>query len=295
MTFLQWVDRLKSRSIGHYRQRRALERFAANRLAVLGLACLFLLSLFALIGPWLITADPLAQDVSAALQTPSMERPCGTDQLGRDVCARLAYGARASLLAGLLAVVAGGVSGAILGLIAGYLGGTIDRVIMRVMDGLFAMPAILLAIVVVAWLGPNLTNAVLAIALVRVPGTARIMRASVLAVVPSEYVVSARLTGGSDWHIIRRHVIPNSLAPLIVETTIGFAFAILSVAALGFLGLGAQPPNPEWGAMISEARNYMYSAFYITLFPGIAIFVATVSANLIGDGLQDASNPKLSR
>ena len=121
------------------------------------------------------------------------------------------------------------------------------------------------------------------------------MRASVLTVVPSEYVVSARLTGGSDWHIIRRHVIPNSLAPLIVETTIGFAFAILSVAALGFLGLGAQPPNPEWGAMISEARNYMYSAFYITLFPGIAIFVATVSANLIGDGLQDASNPKLSR
>jgi peptide/nickel transport system permease protein len=256
------------------------------------LALMFMLCL-ALLAPLLAPADPLAQDLNRSMQAASREHPCGTDELGRDVCSRVIYGSRASLAAGFFAVIVGGLVGTGLGVVAGYFSGWTDRVIMRGLDVVFALPAILLAIVIVTMLGPSLTNAILAVAIINIPPSARLMRSQVLTIMPRAYILACRVIGVDDLGILIRHVLPNSMAPLIVQSTVGLAFAILSTAALGFLGLGAQPPMPEWGAMISGGRAYLYSAFGISLFPGLAILVTTISLNLVGDGLQDALNPKL--
>jgi peptide/nickel transport system permease protein len=270
-----------------------LRRFARNRLAVVGGIVLTLMLSVAVFAQFLAPSDPLAQDFNHSLEPPSREHPCGTDELGRDICSRVMYGGRASLAAGFLAVLVGGSVGTMLGLTAGYFGGWVDRTVMRGLDVVFALPAILLAIVIVTMLGPSLTNAILAVAIVNIPPTARVVRAEVLTITPRAYILACRVIGARDSRIVVKHILPNAMAPLIVQLTVGLAFAILSTAALGFLGLGAQPPMPEWGNMISGARAFLFTRFEISVFPGVAILLTTVSLNLVGDGLQDALNPKL--
>jgi peptide/nickel transport system permease protein len=278
---------------GHERRWLGVKRFARNRLAVVGSLLLVFMAFVALLAPVLAPSDPVTQDLSGAMKPPSWEHPFGTDQLGRDILSRVIYGSRISLQIGFVSVGIGGLVGTIIGVTAGYVSGWTDRLVMRAMDVMLALPAILLAIIVVTWLGPSLTNAMIAIAVVQIPRTARLMRSATLAIMPREYILASRVTGAGSLGIMRRHVLPNALAPLVVDSTIGLAFAILTAAGLGFLGLGAQPPTPEWGAMISEGRSFLYSAFYVTLFPGMAILLATISVNLVGDGLQDALNPRL--
>jgi peptide/nickel transport system permease protein len=270
-----------------------LRRFGRNRAAIFGACILVLLIVVALFAPFLAPADPLTPNFSEALRPPSANHPFGTDHMGRDIYARVVHGSRISLRVGFLSVIIGGLVGTVLGVLSGYFGGWADRLVMRGMDVMLALPAILLAIVVVTWLGPSLTNAMLAIAIIRIPRTARLMRSVVLTIMPKEFILACRVIGVSDPRILVRHVLPNAISPLIVESTIGLAFSILTAAGLGFLGLGAQPPTPEWGAMISEGRTFLYSAFQVTMFPGLAILATTVSVNLVGDGLQDALNPRL--
>jgi peptide/nickel transport system permease protein len=270
-----------------------VKRFARNRLAVVGSLLLVFMTFVALLAPVLAPSDPLLQDLSEAMKPPSREHLFGTDQMGRDVLSRVIHGSRISLEVGFVSVGIGGFVGTILGVIAGYVGTWADRLIMRAMDIMLALPAILLAIIVVTWLGPSLTNAMIAIAVVQIPRTSRLMRSATLAIMPREYILASRVIGAGSLRIVRNHLLPNALAPLVVDSTIGLAFAILTAASLGFLGLGAQPPTPEWGAMISEGRSFLFSAFYVTLFPGMAILLTTISMNLVGDGLQDALNPRL--
>jgi peptide/nickel transport system permease protein len=270
-----------------------LRRFARNRLAVVGSIVLTLVLSVALFAQFLAPSDPLAQDFNRSLEPPSRDHPCGTDELGRDICSRVIYGGRASLAAGFLAVLVGGLAGTLLGLTAGYFGGWVDRLVMRALDVVFALPTILLAIVIVTMLGPSLTNAILAVAIINIPPTARVMRSQVLTITPRPFILACRVIGANDSRIVLHHILPNAMAPLIVQLTVGLAFAILSTAALGFLGLGAQPPMPEWGNMISGARAFLFTRFEISVFPGLAILLTTVSLNLVGDGLQDALNPKL--
>jgi peptide/nickel transport system permease protein/dipeptide transport system permease protein len=217
----------------------------------------------------------------------------GTDDLGRDILSRLVYGARVSLLVALATVGIAVFFGSILGAISGYYKGFLDNIIMRFMDILLAFPHILLAIVIMAYLGPGLTNAMIAIGIIYIPRFARIVRASVLEEYEKDYVTASRSVGARDWRIIFVAIFPNCLAPLIVQTSLGFASAILDAAALGFLGLGAQPPTPEWGAMIAMGRSHILRAWWVMTFPGIAILFAVLGFNLFGDGLRDALDPRL--
>ena len=233
------------------------------------------------------------QDLVNRLQGPSAEHLLGTDELGRDILMRLLWGARYSLFMSLLSIGAALVFGGMLGAVAGYFGGLIDNVIMRIMDILLSMPSMLLALTVVAALGTSTFNVVVAVAISFVPSFARVLRSSVLQVKENEYIEAARAIGANNFRIITKFVIPNSLAPIIVQGTLGVANAILTVASLSFVGLGVQSPTPEWGAMLSNARTYMREAWHITVFPGIAIMLAILSLNLMGDGLRDALDPKL--
>ena len=233
------------------------------------------------------------QDLVNRLQGPSAEHLLGTDELGRDILMRLLWGARYSLFMSLLSIGAALVFGGMLGAVAGYFGGLIDNVIMRIMDILLSMPSMLLALTVVAALGTSTFNVVVAVAISFVPSFARVLRSSVLEVKENEYIEAARAIGANNFRIITKFVIPNSLAPIIVQGTLGVANAILTVASLSFVGLGVQSPTPEWGAMLSNARTYMREAWHITVFPGIAIMLAILSLNLMGDGLRDALDPKL--
>ena len=233
------------------------------------------------------------QDLVNRLQGPSAEHLLGTDELGRDILMRLLWGARYSLFMSLLSIGAALVVGGMLGAVAGYFGGLIDNVIMRIMDILLSMPSMLLALTVVAALGTSTFNVVVAVAISFVPSFARVLRSSVLQVKENEYIEAARAIGANNFRIITKFVIPNSLAPIIVQGTLGVANAILTVASLSFVGLGVQSPTPEWGAMLSNARTYMREAWHITVFPGIAIMLAILSLNLMGDGLRDALDPKL--
>ena len=219
----------------------------------------------------------------------------GTDQVGRDILSRLLYGARYSLFIGIVVVTLSLVSGIILGLIAGYFRGWIDTVIMRLMDIILAFPSLLLALVLVAVLGPGLTNAMIAIALVYQPHFVRLTRASVMSEKTSDYVVSARVAGAGPIRLMTRTILPNCLAPLIVQATLSFSTAVLDAAALGFLGMGAQPPTPEWGTMLAEAREFILRAWWVVTLPGLAILITVLAINLIGDGLRDALDPKLKR
>ena len=264
-----------------------------NRLAMTGVVIVTLLIFITLFGPALSRYDPVAIDMSARLQPPSLEHLFGTDDFGRDVLSRVLSGAAISLKVGLIAVGISLIVGTTAGTISGYYGGLLDEVTMRVMDILFAFPAILLAIAILAALGPGVGNAMIAIGIVYTPIFARITRGSVLTVREEVYIDAARASGCGDSRIMARHILPNVAAPIIVETTLSLAFAILAEAALSFLGLGTQPPDPSWGRMLSERRAYILDGPWLGIFPGLAIMFTVMGFNFLGDGLRDALDPRL--
>jgi peptide/nickel transport system permease protein len=263
-----------------------------NRLAVFGLVVLAAFVVVALFGDALAPYGRNEQQVTDRLEAPSWSHPFGGDQLGRDVFSRVLIGAEASLRVALVAVGIALVAGAALGLVAGYYRGWLDDVVMRLMDVLFAFPAILLAIAILAIRGRGATNAMIAIGIVYTPIFARVTRASVLTVREEAYVRAARSVGAGDLRIIRRHVLPNVATPIIVQTSISLAFAILAEAALSFIGLGTQPPEPSWGIMLSDGRDYVQDAWWLTVFPGLAIVLVVLAFNVVGDALRDALDPR---
>jgi peptide/nickel transport system permease protein len=269
-----------------------LKALLANKLAVVGLVVLAALVLAAVFGRQLAPYGVNAIDVANRLQPPSGDHLFGTDELGRDIFSRVLVAARVSLQVGIIAVGISLVVGVTLGLVAGYYGGKVDSVIMRLMDMLFAFPAILLAIAILAVLGPGLTNAMIAIGIVYTPIFARICRASVLSVRDQVFVRAAKSIGARDVRILRLHVLPNVMAPLIVQTSLSLAFAILSEAALSFLGLGVQPPQPSWGRMLFDGRGFIEQAWWMGVFPGLAIFITVLAFNIVGDAARDALDPK---
>lgn len=268
-------------------------RFCRNKQAMIGLAMLLLLIFAAVFANIIAPYDPVEQNLLIRLQGPSAAHWFGTDELGRDIFSRILYGARISLTVGLIAVSISCVAGCALGAIAGYYGGILDTVIMRISDIMMAIPSILLNISIVAALGTGLQNVMIAIGISSVPAYCRIMRASLLSLKNQEFVDASRVAGSTDFYIIMHHIIPNSLAPLIVQATLKIGGAILSCASMSFIGLGIVPPTPEWGAMLSTGRDFLRDAPYLTAFPGLAIMFAVFSMNLIGDGLRDALDPKL--
>lgn len=271
-----------------------LTRFARNRLGVLGVILLLIVGLAATVGP-LVTASPRQQNVVVRFQGPSLDHLFGTDELGRDIFSRVVNGARISIASALFAVAVGLCGGTLLGLIAGFVEGKVGMTIMAAMDLLLALPAILLAITIAARLGPGLISAMIAAGLVGLPNYARLARGSTLAMKRREFVEAARATGASRGRIMVRHILPNILTPLIIQATIGVGNAILLVSALGYLGLGAQPPTAEWGRMLSDAQKYILDATYIGIFPGLAIALTVIGFNLAGDGLRDALSPSARR
>jgi dipeptide transport system permease protein len=275
--------------------------FSANRGALVGLALLSVIFLAALLAPLFAPHPPNAQYRDATLLPPVWQEGgrsgflLGTDAVGRDIFSRLVYGARFSLFIGAVVITLALTSGIVLGLIAGFFRGWIDTVIMRIMDVILAFPALLLALVLVAVLGPGLMNAMIAIALVDQPHFVRLTRGAVLNEKGKDYVVSARVAGAGPIRLMTRTILPNCLAPLIVQASLAFSNAILAAAALGFLGMGAQPPTPEWGTMLAEAREFILRAWWVVTFPGLAILITVLAINLVGDGLRDALDPKLKR
>ena len=269
------------------------QRFQRHRAAVAGLGLLLLLSALALTGPLLTPYDPARQILSAALQPVSAAHPLGTDHLGRDLLARLLYGGRLSLLIGFLAVGFGLAVGVPLGAVSGFQGGLTDLLIQRLADILLSFPGFLLALSLVAILGVGLQNVIISVGLSAVPSFIRLVRASVLSIREQAYVEAAEALGQRRAVIIVRHVLPNAMAPVIVQATLSLGFAILVAAGLGFLGLGVQPPTPEWGTMLGEGRQYIFRTPALTTYPGLAIFLAVLGFNLFGDGLHDALNPRL--
>ncbi len=275
--------------------------FSQNRGAVIGLIVFALLVLTAFFAPLLAPHDPTQQYRDALLVPPIWSEGgragflLGTDAVGRDMLSRLIYGAQYSLFIGVVVVSIALVGGVIIGLIAGYYGGWVDTVIMRVMDVILAFPSLLLALVLVAILGPGLINAMIAIAIVYQPHFARLTRAAVMGEKAREYVTAARVAGASNLRLMFKTILPNCLAPLIVQATLSFSSAVLDSAALGFLGMGAQPPASEWGTMLAEAREFILRAWWVVTFPGLAILTSVLAINLMGDGLRDALDPKLKR
>ena len=268
-------------------------RVLKNRSIALGSLVLTVIVAASLAAPLLTDHDPVKLNPRARLQAPSAEHPFGTDHFGHDVFARVLYGGHISLQVGLFAVLLAASSGTLLGLLAGYLGGWVDLLIMRLIDVMLAFPGILLALVVVAVLGSNLFNVMLAVGVATVPIYTRVVRASTLSIKQLDYIAAAQSLGAPAWRILRQHIFPNLLAPLIVVTTNGIASAIIAGAALSFLGLGVKPPTPEWGAMLAAARDYLRSADWMMNFPGLAIMLTVMSINLLGDGLRDVLDPRL--
>ena len=268
-------------------------RLARQRGAALGVAILAALALLAVGAPWWSPRDPIRTAPREALQPPGGRYLLGTDQFGRDVASRVLFGARISLTVGLVAVSIAVLVGAPLGLVSGFYGGRLDSLVMRVMDVLLAFPGILLALAIVSVLTPGLGNVMIAVGLAAVPTYARLMRATALSAREFLYVEAARAIGARDLFILARYILPNVIAPLIVTATLGLGAAILSAAALSFLGLGSQPPTPEWGRMLSEGRDYLREAWWISTFPGVAIMLTVLAMNLLGDGLRDVLDPRL--
>ena len=270
-------------------------RLRKNKMAMLGLVILVMLALTAIFADVIADYDTkvIAQDIKNRLQGPSMEHWCGTDEFGRDIFARLVHGSRVSLVVGLISVSISLLMGGALGRDACIYGGRVDNVIMRIMDIFLAVPSILLAMTIVAALGTSLINVMLAIGVSGIPGYARIVRASVMSIKDQEFVEASRAIGAKSPTTIFREILPNCLAPIIVQATLSVAGAILSTASLSFIGLGVQPPSPEWGAMLSGGRNYLRDALHLTLFPGLAIVITILALNLLGDGLRDALDPRL--
>jgi peptide/nickel transport system permease protein len=274
--------------------RRALNRLLRNRPAVVGIVILLIIVLAAVFAPQVAPHDPYKQDFSAGNLPPfSPDHLLGTDDLGRDTFSRLIYGGRSSLAAGLLVVVISASIGVTLGLISGYYGGAIDAVIMRLVDVLYAFPFLILAIAVVAILGPGLLNVMLVLGAIAWIDYARVVRGVVLQAKAQDYVLATRAVGASNLRIIARHVLPNCLSIIIVQATFSVAGAIIAAAALSFLGFGAQPPEPEWGAMLNAAQRYIRANPILSILPGAAIILVVIAINLIGDALRDALDPNV--
>jgi peptide/nickel transport system permease protein len=273
-----------------------LRTFFSNRLAVFGTVVMSIFILMAVFAPLIAPYDPFRQDLLDKFASPSAAHPFGQDELGRDILSRVIYGARISLTAGLAAVAIATGVGTIIGVVSGYFGRWSDSVLMRLMDVLLAFPSILLAIVIVSVLGPSLPNAMLAIGIVFVPQIARVVRSAVISVRERDYIEAERALGAGNAQIVFSGILPNSMAPLIVQATLTLATAILDVAALSFLGLGARAPTPEWGAMLTDAFRSGYGVFvegqHAIIFPGVAIALCVLSVNFIGDGLRDALDPR---
>lgn len=270
----------------------AWARLRTRPSALVGLGVVLLVVAVAILAPFLAPYDPVAQSYSAIRKAPSAAHLFGTDEVGRDVLARILYGARASLAAGLVSIAIALAAGVPLGLLAGYLGGLVDGVISRATDAMLACPFLILAIALAAFLGPSLTNAMIAIGITATPIFIRLTRGQVLAVKSELYVEAARAVGIRNWRIAVEHVLPNVLPQLLVQASLTIATAIIAEASLSFLGLGQQPPAPSWGAMLNAAQRFLVSAPWMAIFPGVAIFVTVLSFNLLGDGLRDALDPR---
>ncbi len=271
---------------------RVLRRLRRRRGAMLGLVVVIGFIALALFAPWISPYDPLQTSWSAVRKAPSAAHWFGTDEIGRDVLARVIWGTRASLLAGLVSVCISLALGVPIGLLAGYLGGWVDALISRITDAMLACPFLILAIALAAFLGPSLTNAMIAIGISATPVFIRLTRAQVLAVKVEDYVEAARAVGNSHWRIALRHILPNVVPPLIVQATLAIAAAVIAEASLSFLGLGQQPPAPSWGSMLNTAKNYIDNAPWMAIWPGLSIFLLVLSFNLLGDGLRDALDPR---
>ena len=273
--------------------REVWRRLKRNRAAIVGGIIVILFVATAILAPWLSPYHPNEGDLTKRLKAPDREHLLGTDPLGRDVLSRVIYGARISLQIQIVAVVIAMFVGTILGMVGGYYGGTFDNLIMRLMDILLAFPGIFLAIAIIAVLGPGLTNLMLAAGIYSIPQFARIVRGSVLSLKEKEFVEAARAVGEKDFNILFRYLLPNSMAPIIVQTTLRMATVLLTASGLSFLGLGVQPPTPEWGAMLSNARAYLITAPHVATVPGLAIMMVVMGFNLFGDGLRDSLDPRL--
>ena len=271
--------------------RRAWHEFRRNRFALVGAVFITFIALMGILAPVVSTHDPYKQSLRKRMKPPSAEHWMGTDELGRDFYSRLAYGARVSLFVGVVGTVAGVISGTTVGLISGFFGGWVDTLVMRIIDVMYAFPGIVLAILFVAVLGPSLFNLIIVLAIWATPTLSRIVRGNVLSLKEQDYVQAAQALGAGRLRIMVQHLLPNTLAPIIVYATLGVAGAILTTAALGFLGLGVQPPQAEWGNMLSNGRQYLRKAPLLMIFPGALISMTVISINLIGDALRDALDP----
>jgi len=268
-------------------------RFWHNRQAVTGFTVLLVIILVCLASPLFTKWDPITQDLSSALQKPSATHIMGTDYLGRDVLTRLLYGGRITLMISFLSVILGLLIGVPLGAISGYFSGWVDVVIQRIADILLSFPSFLLALTLVALMGVGVRNLIIAVGIMSIPSFMRLVRASVLTVREQVYIEAARSLGVPEYRILLKHVLPNSLTPVIINASLSLGYALTTSAGLGFLGLGVQSPTPEWGMMLGEARNYIFSHPYMITFPGLVIFVVIIALNLLGDGLRDALDPRL--
>jgi len=281
----------KKRKSGPWRD--VWRRLKKNKMAMFGLFIILLLIFAAIFADFIAPYGFDDQNLKDKLMAPGSKYLLGADNFGRDILSRIIYGSRISLQVGFIAVGISAIVGGSLGAIAGYYGGKLDNFVMRLMDVLLAIPGILLAISIVAALGPGLQNVMIAVGIGSVPSYARIVRASVLSIRDQEFVEAARAVGANDFRIITKHILPNSMAPIIVQATLGVAGAILSAAGLSFIGLGIQPPTPEWGAMLSSGRDYIRDHWHVATFPGLAIMITIFALNLLGDGLRDALDPRL--
>jgi peptide/nickel transport system permease protein len=271
---------------------RALRRLVRRRGAMIGLAVVLFFVVVAVAAPLVAPYDPLKTDWAAVRKPPTAAHLFGTDEIGRDVLSRIIYGARASLLAGVVSVCISLALGVPIGLLSGYVGRWVDGLLMRITDAMLACPFLILAIALAAFLGPNLTNAMIAIGISAMPAFIRLTRAQVMAAKVEDYVEAARAVGNPHRRIVLRHILPNIVAPVMVQATLAIAAAIIAEASLSFLGLGQQPPSPSWGSMLNSAQRFLINAPWMAVWPGLAIFLTVLSFNLLGDGLRDALDPR---
>ena len=284
--------RIDEAETGERPWQRTVRLLGGRRLAVVGLGVVLFFIAVAVLAPLISPYDPYATSWALVRKPPSWAHPFGTDEIGRDVMARIIWGARASLLAGLVSVSLALAAGVPIGLVSGYCGGIVDGTLMRMIDAMLAIPFLILAIALAAFLGPSLANAMIAIGISQTPIFARLTRGQVLAVKHEEYVEAARAVGNPHRRIVLRHILPNIVPPLMVQATLAAAAAIIAEASLSFLGLGEQPPDPSWGSMLNTAKNFISQAPWMALWPGLAIFALVLSLNLFGDGLRDALDPR---
>ena len=273
-------------------RRRAWRRLTQRPAAAVALAIVVLIVLAAVLAPLIAPYDPTEQSWSAVRKAPDLNHWFGTDEVGRDVFSRILYGARASLAAGVVSIAIAVLVGVPAGLLAGYMGGWTDSVLSRLTDAMLAIPFLILAIALAAFLGPNLTNAMIAIGISATPIFIRLTRGQVLAVMSEDYIEAARAVGNPHWRIALRHILPNVMPPLLVQVTLTIAAAVIAEASLSFLGLGQQPPMPSWGSMLNSAQRFLNNAPWMAIYPGIAIFITVLSFNVLGDGLRDALDPR---